>query len=76
MASPMQWINSEHRCNGHGITDANLENGERQGGLEYCSPRDHKNSNTAGRLSNIMHSNNHAPEQQGFGDKQECQGLQ
>ena len=74
MASPMQWIYSGHRCNGYGITDANLENGERLGGLEYCSPRDHKNSNTAGRLNNIMRSNNHAPEQQGLGISRNVKG--
>ena len=62
MASAVQWIYSGHRCNGHGITDANLENGERQGGLEYCSSWDHKNSNTTGTLNNMILSNNHAPE--------------
>ena len=45
----MAWLH--HWCNGHELGQT-LRDGEGQGGLEFCSPWGHKESDTTGRLNN------------------------
>ena len=49
-ASEDEMAERHHRCNEHELGET-LGDGEGQGGLAYCSPWDHKESNKTGRLN-------------------------
>ena len=56
----MRWLEGMHRYNGHEF-EQTLGHREGQGSLTYCSPRGHKQLDTAQWLNNNSHVGNASP---------------